>query len=92
MELLIKVTDVNDNAPQFEQEEYSFNLKENNDQFSAIVAAKDADENGTENAVVRYRIVRGDTSGNFTIDPVTGLKMLLAYDSVIKTSKFFQVK
>ena len=27
---------------------------------------------GTENAMVRYRIVEGDTTGNFSIDSVTG--------------------
>ena len=27
---------------------------------------------GTGNAMVRYRIVEGDTTGNFSIDSVTG--------------------
>ena len=72
IELLIRLTDVNDNAPHFESPEYVFNLKENKAEFSAFVAAFDNDENGTENSVVRYRIVRGDTSENFTIDSVSG--------------------
>ena len=37
-----------------------------------VVSAHDNDENETENAVIRFRIVRGNTNGNFSIDEVTG--------------------
>ena len=76
VELLIRLTDVNDNPPIFEQKEYVGFLKENNLSFeqAVFVSARDADENGTENSVVRYRIVQGNLDGNFTIDSVTGKK------------------
>ena len=76
VELLIRLTDVNDNPPIFEQKEYVGFLKENNLSFeqTVFVSARDADENGTENSVVRYRIVQGNLDGNFTIDSVTGKK------------------
>ena len=51
------MTDVNDNPPIFEQKEYVGFLKENSLAFEqpVFVSARDADENGTENSVVRYR-------------------------------------
>ena len=54
VELLIRLTDVNDNPPIFEQKEYVGFLKENNLSFeqTVFVSARDADENGTENSVV----------------------------------------
>jgi cadherin 23 len=74
VELLVHLTDVNDNPPRFDRDEYNIHLKENSVGFNQpfIVSAHDDDENGTENSVVRYRIVRGDTGGNFSIDVVTG--------------------
>ena len=57
VELVIRLTDVNDNPPIFEQKEYVGFLKENSLVFEqpVFVSARDADENGTENSVVRYR-------------------------------------
>ena len=74
VELLIHLTDVNDNAPIFEQDEYTGYLKENTLEFNQplFVSARDNDENGTENSIVRYKIVLGNLDGNFTIDSVTG--------------------
>ena len=56
VELLIRLTDVNDNPPIFEQKEYVGFLKENNLSFeqTVFVSAHDADENGTENSVVIF--------------------------------------
>lgn len=34
--------------------------------------ADDGDENGTDNAIIRYRIFGGDARGNFTLDSLTG--------------------
>ena len=74
VELLIRLTDVNDNAPVFDQNDYSGFLKENSLDFEqpVYVSAHDNDENGTENSVIRFKIVQGNLDGNFTIDPVTG--------------------
>ena len=56
VELLIHLKDVNDNAPKFEQDSYETFLPENNDQFPSpfLVRADDKDENGTENAQIRW--------------------------------------
>ena len=75
VELLIKVLDVNDEKPKFKQDSYEVSIAENSRDFTTPfhVHADDADENGTDNALVRYRIVSGDFNGNFTLDSVSGL-------------------
>jgi hypothetical protein len=74
VELVVRLSDVNDNAPRFWREQYESFLTENTDAFQTplIIQAEDRDENGTGNAMVRYRIVEGDNKGNFTIDSLTG--------------------
>ena len=74
MELLLHLVDVNDNAPTFRQDSYETRIAENDDRFPSpfVVTADDKDENGTENAEVRYRIMKGKNAGNFTIDAVSG--------------------
>ena len=74
VELLLHLVDVNDNAPVFRRDSYESSIAENEDRFALpfVVSADDKDENGTENAEVRYRIVRGKNAGNFTIDSVSG--------------------
>ena len=74
VELLIYLKDVNDNAPVFRKDGYEATLEENSDAFPTpfVVEAEDSDENGTENAQIRYRIIRGDSAGNFSVDSITG--------------------
>jgi hypothetical protein len=74
VELAVRVEDVNDNAPRFWRDQYESFLQENSNAFETplVIQAEDSDENGTGNAMVRYRIVEGDTGGNFSIDSVTG--------------------
>ena len=54
--------------------EYQSFLLENSPKFKVplVVTARDADEEGTENAEVRYTIMDGDPRGNFTVDANTG--------------------
>ena len=74
VELIINLEDVNDNHPIFRRDYYESFIQENSPTFTnpLIVEATDADENGTENSEVRYRILRGDQYGNFTIDSLSG--------------------
>eukprot|EP00095_Tigriopus_kingsejongensis_P008988 snap_masked-scaffold783_size97670-processed-gene-0.6 protein:Tk08988 transcript:snap_masked-scaffold783_size97670-processed-gene-0.6-mRNA-1 annotation:"PREDICTED: uncharacterized protein LOC100879829" len=73
-ELTIVLTDVNDNPPRFIEKSYQASLQENSDSFPNpfLVQALDRDQNGTDNAEIRYRIVKGDMGGNFSIDSITG--------------------
>ena len=67
VELLIHLTDVNDNAPKFDQDFYTAHLKENSVEFNEpfFLKAEDNDENETENAIIRFKIVGGNLDGNF---------------------------
>jgi cadherin 23 len=73
VELIINLEDVNDNHPIFRRDYYESFIQENSPTFTnpLIVEATDADENGTENSEVRYRVLRGDQYGNFTIDSLS---------------------
>ena len=73
-ELVIAITDVNDNAPQFLQEEYAATVWEHEFNEIAIlqVTAQDNDEMGTERSKIRYAIVSGDF-GHFEINNVSGV-------------------
>lgn len=92
IQLIIDVTDVNDNAPEFLQAKYEARLLENHVNFdtSLIVRAHDKDLNGTGNSKVRYSIADGDESDNFTIDPVLGLilpKQHIDFEELAKKDK-----
>ena len=69
--LSVLLQDENDNAPQFDQDKYTFKLKENNDPglVLATLQARDADI-GT-NGQLTYTL-SGDNSDAFTLDPLTG--------------------
>ena len=69
--LSVLLQDENDNAPQFDQDKYTFKLKENNDPglVLATLQAQDADI-GT-NGQLTYTL-SGDNSDAFNLDPLTG--------------------
>ena len=74
VELIIQLEDVNDNHPIFRRDYYQSFIQENSPTFTNpfIIEATDADKNGTEHSEVRYRILRGDQNGNFTMDSLSG--------------------
>lgn len=74
VELTITLSDVNDHPPRFLQDFYQAQLPENSNEFNVpfFLQAFDNDQNGTENSQIRYRIVKGDAGGNFSIDSITG--------------------
>ena len=73
-QLIVQITDVNDIAPRFTQPSYTALIVEH-DQVPLLVSsvlAFDEDERGTNNSMVRYRIIDGDF-GHFDINDVTGV-------------------
>ncbi|XP_054716346.1 cadherin-23-like [Uloborus diversus] len=74
VQLVISVDDVNDNTPRFLQQKYEARLNENEENFLTplIVQAQDDDLRGSSNSQVRYQIVDGDRSRNFSINQMTG--------------------
>uniref|UniRef100_A0A8C5ECI2 Cadherin domain-containing protein n=1 Tax=Gouania willdenowi TaxID=441366 RepID=A0A8C5ECI2_GOUWI len=95
MEIHILVEDVNDNAPECEQEESVFEVQE--DEIVGDLMVSDADEEGTLNSQLTYTIVSQSpvtTPGTFLIDDtgkIQSLRMLQrkehqAYDLIIRVS------
>ncbi|KAK2717587.1 hypothetical protein QYM36_006383, partial [Artemia franciscana] len=70
----IFLLDFNDNAPEFSQKLYQFRVKENSHSFDApaFLKATDSDEHGTPNSAVRFYILPGQYSQNFSIDEISG--------------------
>lgn len=69
--LSVLLQDENDNAPEFDQDKYTFKIKENNEPglILATMQARDIDIGG--NGELRYSL-SGEDSDAFSIDPVTG--------------------
>ncbi|GAA6097187.1 cadherin EGF LAG seven-pass G-type receptor 1 isoform X1 [Tachysurus ichikawai] len=82
----VTVTDINDNAPVFEEDELYIEVKENSpvDSVVARITAKDPDEGS--NAQIMYQIVEGNIPEVFDLDTFTGdLKALTDLDYETKT-------
>uniref|UniRef100_A0A6P7FFE6 Fat-like cadherin-related tumor suppressor homolog isoform X1 n=1 Tax=Diabrotica virgifera virgifera TaxID=50390 RepID=A0A6P7FFE6_DIAVI len=69
----LKVMDMNDNPPKFEQTSYSCGLSVSakRDQFVTVVRASDLDE--VDRNSLRYSIVNGNDHQTFSMDPETGI-------------------
>ncbi|XP_063269938.1 protocadherin gamma-A10-like [Prinia subflava] len=61
--LALRVLDVNDNAPVFEQERYSARLAENNAAGALVLTVRATDADWGPNARVRYRLREGRVRG-----------------------------
>ena len=70
----ITVTDINDNAPNFLQDPYSTQVREDvSVPFNVLqVLASDIDEPGSSNSELVYSITGGNNAGMFAIDASTG--------------------
>uniref|UniRef100_A0A4W6CUD7 Cadherin domain-containing protein n=1 Tax=Lates calcarifer TaxID=8187 RepID=A0A4W6CUD7_LATCA len=70
--LEITVTDINDKHPVFNRDSYLVFVKEGA-QFNIKIEATDVDDPETVNSQIVYGIVPSKYSGNFIIDPSTGV-------------------
>ncbi|NWI47646.1 PCDGA protein, partial [Picathartes gymnocephalus] len=61
--LVLRVLDVNDNAPVFEEERYSARLAENNAAGALVLRVRATDADWGQNARVRYRLSEGRVRG-----------------------------
>ncbi|XP_009891893.1 PREDICTED: cadherin-like protein 26 [Charadrius vociferus] len=91
----IKVKDINDNAPEFPQEEYSVTIRENHSKDEPVfqVTALDKDEDGTVNSQVSYSLnmqMPPLDGFMFNIDPITG-SILLSGCLDYKTATSFKL-
>ncbi|XP_068596706.1 cadherin-related family member 2 [Brachionichthys hirsutus] len=70
--LEITLTDINDQPPVFNRESYPVSVDEGAD-LEVKIEATDADDPDTANSQIVYHIMPSKYSGNFTINPDTGL-------------------
>lgn len=70
---MLRIIDVNDNAPLFDKPLYEFILSPNMRNFTspAFLRATDADAEGPNN-VIRYEIVDGNYQDKFRVDKMSG--------------------
>lgn len=89
--IILKIIDVNDNAPIFEKPIYEFILSSNLRNFTipAYVKATDADAEEPNN-VVRYEIISGNYDNKFRLDKYTGMLIWLENARVTMTSVKFR--
>ena len=68
--------DENDNAPIFEQDKYTFKIKENNDPGAILATLRATDADVGENGEVRYTIA-GEDAEAFSVDEITGAALII---------------
>ena len=69
--LSVLLQDENDNAPFFEQDKYTFKIKENNEPGAILATLRATDADVGENGEVRYTIA-GEDAEAFSVDEITG--------------------
>ncbi|XP_065342592.1 cadherin-related tumor suppressor [Cloeon dipterum] len=70
--LLVMLSDVNDNAPQFNQSVYQAHVRENLPVGTFVFTANATDADSPNNAAIQYSIVGGSGREVFSIDSKTG--------------------
>lgn len=71
--LTVTLTDINDNAPTFNQSEYHAYIAENKPPNTFVFKAVATDRDSPKNAIIRYSITGGSGKDYFKIDPKTGI-------------------
>ena len=70
--LLIRVLDINEVPPYFDQNNYSLSVSEDQALGQVLINITATDFDFGENSTIQYYIVSGDISNSFRIDPNTG--------------------
>ncbi|XP_056592768.1 protocadherin gamma-A3-like isoform X29 [Triplophysa dalaica] len=83
--LKLKISDVNDHAPQFEQESYNAFISENNPPSTSIMSVKAEDMDWGPNAKISYFLIDGDLNGS----PLTSYISMNSETGVIYSEKSF---
>lgn len=84
--LTIKLTDINDNPPVFNQSKYNAYLPENSAAKSFVYKAIATDKDSPKNAIIKYSIVGGNGIELFAIDSLTGnITSKISFDYEEKT-------
>lgn len=68
----VNVTDINDNAPEFEMQSYKANIDENVAIGTEVIRIFATSKDTGINAEIRYKIINGNINDTFAIDSKTG--------------------
>lgn len=71
--LTVTLTDINDNAPVFNQSEYHVNLSENLPLQTQVLTVQAVDRDSPKNAIIEYSIADGSGKNYFAIHKMTGV-------------------
>lgn len=77
-EIIVQLTDQNDNAPKFTQQQYSSVVWEGNSKGTFVMQITASDDDQGQNSRVLYHIVDGNHDNAFVIEP--------AFSGIIKTN------
>ncbi|KAA0703882.1 Protocadherin gamma-A5 [Triplophysa tibetana] len=83
--LKLKISDINDYAPQFQQESYNAFISENNPPSTTIISVKAEDMDWGPNAKMSYFLIDGDLNGS----PLTSYISINSETGVIYSEKSF---
>ena len=79
--VMIEVSDLNDNPPQFQQSPYSIILREDAPLGTILsLIVTDADEPNTPNSMITYNITTGNEAGIFSLDNSGSLSLVQQLD------------
>lgn len=70
--VLVKIEDINDNAPQFTKEEFTSSVNETADLDDVVLHVWALDRDAGMNSELKFSITSGNTDGYFDIIPSTG--------------------
>lgn len=91
--VLVKVIDVNDNAPSFVDPSYQASVNENVAVGTSVTRVSADDQDSDTNAAIKYSIVNPPSSFPFEVDPQTGvIKTSAQIDRETNASFVFQVR
>ncbi|KAL7306286.1 hypothetical protein TKK_0001717 [Trichogramma kaykai] len=90
--VLIKLNDVNDNRPIFNQHNYRASVAENLSTHppAPIFQVRATDNDEGLNGKVRYKIIKGNDDGSFVLNPETGI--LYPAVSLLGRAQFYELK
>ena len=70
--VIVNITDINDNVPQFTKKEFTSSVKETAGINDVILRVKALDSDAGSNAELKFSITSGNDDGYFDIVPATG--------------------
>ena len=72
-DIVVKIQDVNDHEPHFQQQAFSVSMEENNEIDVVVIKANATDTDAGKNAAIKYGLVNHEDAKFLKVDPITGV-------------------